>query len=138
MNKNHIEGRHDGTSWHHTAKSKGSVVEVNVAVVQGSNAFLPGEIPRRKWRGKSAEVVVANSKPGATGPCKLETGNLEFVKDRTDEESLTAWRTLTPIKPVGQEVDESRHDGKHVGFWGEVARAERSKSPPSRRRKLQL
>jgi hypothetical protein len=59
MNKNAIEGRHDGTSWHNTAKSKGSVVEVNGAVVPGSNAFLPGEIPlaarrREVSRGRSS------------------------------------------------------------------------------------
>ena len=65
MNKNHIEGRYDGTSWHNTAKSKGSVVEVNVAVVQGSNAFLPGEILPPRGGRKSAEAVVANNKPGA-------------------------------------------------------------------------
>jgi hypothetical protein len=158
MNKNHIEGRRDGTSWHDTPKSKGSVVEGNVAVVQGAeaaggdslpigssqggrspatNAFLPGEIPRRKWHGKSAEVVVAENKPGVRDPHKLETGNLETVKDRTDKEPITAWRTLTPIKPVGQEVGECRHDGKHVGFGGEVAWAERSKLPLPGRRKLQ-
>ena len=62
---------------------------------------------------------------------------LESEKDRTDEEPITAWRTLTPIKPVSQEVGESRHDGKHVGFWGEVAWVGRPKSPPSGRRKLQ-
>ncbi len=65
MNKNHIEGRHDRTSWHSTAKSTVQRVEVNVAVVQGSNAFLPGEIPRGKSCGKSAEVVVVCSEPGA-------------------------------------------------------------------------
>ena len=104
MNKNHIKGRYDGTSWHSTAKSTGSVVEVNVAVVQGSNAFLPGEIPPRKCGGKSAEVVVAENKPGVRDPHKLETGNLEAVKDRTDEESLTAWRTSesTPPDRAGQ------------------------------------
>jgi hypothetical protein len=58
MNKNYIEGRYDRESWHHTAKPIGSVVEVNVTVVQGSNAFLSGEIPKRKCHGKSAEVVV--------------------------------------------------------------------------------
>ena len=52
----------------------GSVVEVppkadpppaeNAAVVPGSNAFLPGEIPRRKCHGKSAEVVLLSSEPG--------------------------------------------------------------------------
>ena len=44
MNKNRIRGRHGVTSWHNTAKSSGLPVEVNAAVVQGSNAFLPGEI----------------------------------------------------------------------------------------------
>jgi len=62
------------------------------------------------------------------GPRKHETGKLESVKGRTDEEFSTAWRTLTPIKPVGQEVSESRHDGKHGEFWGEVAWA-KPKSP---------
>ena len=65
MNKNHIKGRYDGTSWHSTAKSTGSVVEVNVAVVQGSNAFLPGEILAGRPARKSAEVVVVDNEPGA-------------------------------------------------------------------------
>lgn len=43
MNKNLIEGRRTRTSWHNTAKSNSSGVEVNGAVAQGSNAFLPGE-----------------------------------------------------------------------------------------------
>ncbi len=102
-----------------------------------TNAFLPGEIPPRKCGGKSAEVVVAEHKPGVRDPRKLETGNLETAKDRTDEEPLTTWRTSTPIKPVGQEVDESHYDGKHVELWGEEAWAERSKSPHPGRRELQ-
>jgi len=65
MNKNHIKGRRDGTSWHDTAKSTGSVVEVNVAVVRGSNAFLPGEILAAQPARKSAEAVVVDSEPGA-------------------------------------------------------------------------
>jgi len=65
MNKNTIEGRRDGKSWHDTAKSPGSVVEVNGAVVSRSNAFLPGEILAGRPVGKSAEVVVVSSKPGA-------------------------------------------------------------------------
>ena len=44
MNKNRIRGRHGVMSWHNTAKSTGLLVEVNAAVVQESNAFLPGEI----------------------------------------------------------------------------------------------
>ena len=43
MNKNYIEGRCVVMSWHNTAKSFGSHVEVNAAVVQGSTVFLPGE-----------------------------------------------------------------------------------------------
>jgi hypothetical protein len=68
MNKNHIEGRYDGTSWHNTAKSYGSVVEVNVAIVQGSNAFLPGEILSPRGGRKSAEIVVVSNKPGVIWP----------------------------------------------------------------------
>ena len=137
MDKNRIEGRHGTTSWHNTAKSSGLPVEVNAAVVQGSIVQLPGEIPRRKWRGKSAEVIVMVNKPGVIGPLKLETGNLETMKDRTDEESLTGWRTSKPITASWRGEGECRHVGKHVGLWGEVAWAERPKSPPPGRRELQ-
>ena len=65
MNNNHIKGRRDGTSWHNTAESSGSVVEVNVAVVRGSNAFLPGEILAVYAARKSAEAVVVDNEPGA-------------------------------------------------------------------------
>ena len=64
MNKNHIEGRRDGTSWHNTAKSIGSVAEVNVAVVPGSNAFLPGELLAGGPARKSSEVILVENKPG--------------------------------------------------------------------------
>ena len=64
MDKNRIEGRHGAMSWHHTAKSLGLPVEVNAAVAQESNAFLPGEIPWRKCRGKSAEAIVAMQRAG--------------------------------------------------------------------------
>ena len=65
MDKNRIKGRHDGMSWHNTAKSTGLVVEVNAAVVQGSNAFLPGEILLFSDCRKSAEAIVVFNKPGA-------------------------------------------------------------------------
>ena len=65
MDKNRIEGRHGAMSWHHTAKSVGLPVEVNAAVAQQSNAFLPGEISWSSDREKSAEAVVVISKPGA-------------------------------------------------------------------------
>ena len=68
MNKNTIEGRRGGKSWHDTAKSQGSAVEVNGAVVSRSNAFLPGEILPLRGRRKSAEIVVVSSKPGVAWP----------------------------------------------------------------------
>ena len=37
-------------SWHHTAKSTGLAVEVNVAVVRRRTAFLPGEISTARGR----------------------------------------------------------------------------------------
>jgi len=43
MDKNYIKGRRIEMSWLHTAKSFSSHTEVNVAVVQGSTVFLPGE-----------------------------------------------------------------------------------------------
>lgn len=114
MNKNHIEGRHDGTSWHDTAKSTGSVVEVNVAVVQGSNAFLPGEIPPRQCGGKSAEAVVVSSEPGtARGPHKLETGRLDAAKGRTEEGRTDRVEDIRADTARWRGEDESRHDGKH-------------------------
>jgi len=64
MDKNCIEGRCDGMSWHNTAKSSGSVVAVNAVVVPGSNVLLPGEVLRSHGRlRKSAEAIVANNEP---------------------------------------------------------------------------
>jgi hypothetical protein len=65
MNKNLIEGRYDGASWHNTAKPTGEVVEVNQAVVRGRTVFLPGEISPVRAGEKSAEVIVVRDKPGA-------------------------------------------------------------------------
>ena len=44
MDKNHILGRQDRMSWHNTAKSCHSVLEVNVAVGWRRFPCLPGEI----------------------------------------------------------------------------------------------
>ena len=75
MNKNRIirPTRCDELAQH--SEVEGSVVEVppeadplgveNAAVVPGSNALLPGEIPTGQPEGKSAEAVVMDSKPGA-------------------------------------------------------------------------
>ena len=65
MNKNLIEGRRDGASWHNTAKPVGEVVEVNQAAVRGRTVFLPGEISALRGVEKSAEVIVVRDKPGA-------------------------------------------------------------------------
>ena len=51
---------------------------------------LPGEIPRRKCRGKSAEIVVVADKSGAQCPVKLETDQGSGTKDRTEGSLLTA------------------------------------------------
>ena len=51
-------------SWHNTAKPIGPAMEVNAAVVQGSNTLLSGEIPRGKCLGKSAEAIVARQRAG--------------------------------------------------------------------------
>ena len=65
MNKNLIQGRYDGASWHNTAKPTGEVVEVNQAVVRGRTVFLPGEIWSVRAFQKSAAVIVVRDKPGA-------------------------------------------------------------------------
>jgi hypothetical protein len=97
-------------------------VEVNVAVVQGSNAFLPGEIPPRKCGGKSAEAVVMSNEPGvAKDPYKLETGELGAMKGRTDEESFDPVEDIQTDTASWQGEDESRHGGKHGGVRGEAA-----------------
>ena len=78
--------------------------EVNAAVVPGSNAFLPGEIPRRKCRGKSAEAIVVSSEPGAK-KMPAKTRIPEDSMSRRAEPvggSPTAWRGSNPFKPVGQ------------------------------------
>jgi hypothetical protein len=93
MNKKRIARPTRGMSWHHTAKSTGLLVEVNATVVPGSNAFLPGEIPRRKCRGKSAEAIVVSREPGA-GKCPLKH---EHRKTRAHE-GLN-WSVI--IRPCG-------------------------------------
>jgi hypothetical protein len=68
MEKNLIQGRYDGASWHNTAKPTGEVVEVNQAAVRGRTVLLPGEISPVRAGEKSAEVIVMRDKPGA-GKC---------------------------------------------------------------------
>jgi hypothetical protein len=60
MNKNCIRGRHGGMSWHNTAKSTGSAVEVNAAVVWWRTVSLPGEISTARGR-ESGRAVRSNA-----------------------------------------------------------------------------
>ena len=120
MDKNRIEGRHGATSWHNTAKSSGLPVEVNAAVVQGSSAPLPGEIPRRKCRGKSAEaIVVAETSRSAQKHSKIAGG---LTRRRAEPMKNPRPRGGHPSRhrPTGWGKGECRHDGKHGGFWGEA------------------
>ena len=102
MNKNRIEGRHRATSWHNTAKSNGLPVEVNAVVAQGSNAFLPGEVPQLKRR---REVSRGRSSGRASRGLKearlnFETGNLDRPQRTEPKRNLLTprrtWRTLGP------------------------------------------
>ena len=74
MNKNLIEGRRDGVSWHNTAKPTGEVVEVNQAVVRGRTVFLPGEASAVRAGEESAEVIVVAHycQPSEKIPCQEE------------------------------------------------------------------
>jgi len=54
MNKNLMRGRQSGKSWHNTAKSCHSTLEVNEAFGQRRIMFLPGEIPSTCGRGFAA------------------------------------------------------------------------------------
>jgi hypothetical protein len=55
MNKNLIQGRRDGVSWHNTAKPSGEVDPVNQAAVRGRTVLLPGEVCAVRAGQKSAE-----------------------------------------------------------------------------------
>jgi hypothetical protein len=65
MNKNLIQGRRDGVSWHNTAKPTGEIVPVNQAAVRGRTVLLPGEVLMLRGVKKSAEVIVVTCRPGA-------------------------------------------------------------------------
>ncbi len=74
MNKNLIQGRCDGVSWHNTAKPVGEVVEVNQAAVRGRTVFLPGEICGVRALQKSAEVIVVGKRAGVRAHSKIAGG----------------------------------------------------------------
>jgi hypothetical protein len=105
MDKNRIEGRHGTTSWHNAAKSSGLPVEVNVAVVQGSIAFLPGEISTAQAEEKSADAIVV----GDTSRSAECTSKLPEASPNEGPNCmagvLTAWRTVNPPKTPDGEVE---------------------------------
>lgn len=106
MDKNRIEGRRGTTSWHNTAKSSGLPVEVNAAVVQGSIAFLPGEICRERSGQKSAEaIVVAETSRG-----------LEEARANDDTGSLTGRRAeLVGSVPTACRTETTDEAGRRGG-----------------------
>ena len=71
MNKNLIQGRRDGVSWHNTAKPAGEVAEVNQAAVRGRTAFLPGEASAVRADEESAEVIVVGKRAGVHEHSKI-------------------------------------------------------------------
>ena len=73
MNKNTIEGRRDWTSWHNTAKSIGSVVEVNRAVAREATRSYLGRPCVSSVR-ESAEAVGMSREPG-TGDGRYKQRN---------------------------------------------------------------
>ena len=99
-NRNLIRGRQDGKSWHNTAKSLHSVLEVNEAVGWRRFSFLPGEISTARDR-ESGSAVRSNalgdgrevSRGHSTSdvnrgaimrPFKLRNPSARSGKDRTD------------------------------------------------------
>ena len=115
MNKNLIEGRHDGASWHNTAKPFGLVAEVNEAVVRGRTAFLPGEISavraaREVSRGHSSRETSRGAR------CTVQTSNRrpQPMKDRTNEEPLDpAPGERARQRQTAQGPASARCGGKH-------------------------
>ena len=71
MNKNLIQGRRDGVSWHNTAKPAGEVAEVNQAAVRGRTAFLPGEASAVRADEESAEAIVVGKRAGVHEHSKI-------------------------------------------------------------------
>ena len=115
MNKNRIEGRRDADELAQHSEVDGPVAEVNAAVVPGSNAFLPGEIPteempREVSRGRSTEQRAGGWKT----PVNEETGRLDVGKDRTGEWASDRGKDIgADDTRMGEATDECRPDGKH-------------------------
>ena len=92
-----------------------------MAVVQGSNAFLPGEIPRRKCRGKSAEAIVARRE---TGGWKMPA---ETVKPENCCREGLNW--LATVRPRGGGAPDDPVWGRHrllLATMGSMGRSGRT------------
>lgn len=74
MNKNLIQGRHDGVSWHNIAKPAGEVAPVNQAAVRGRTVLLPGEVWSVRAHQKSAEAIVVGKRAGVRTHSKIAGG----------------------------------------------------------------
>ena len=116
MDKNRIQGRPRCDEGAPRNEVAGSVVEVNAAVVPGSNAFLPGETPTEQSGGESAEAVLASSEPGAGNAHNSITGRLDAVKGRTEQEPSDRVEDIATADAGRQGSDEGRHRGKHRRF----------------------
>ena len=87
MNKNLIQGRRDGASWHNTAKPTGEVVPVNQAAVRGRTVFLPGEVCAVRAAQNSAEVIVIGKRAGVQTHVKI-AGGLSYRKRHSNDRGI--------------------------------------------------
>ena len=90
MDKNYIKGRRRLVSWHNTAKPFGSPAEVNVAVVQGSTVFLPGEasmggIGRFQSTAQTNALVAGMSQ---VAPVEESAEGIVFLSEPVSSQSL--------------------------------------------------
>ena len=114
MDKNRIEGRHGASRWHNTPKAAGMPVEVNPAAVRRSNVQLPGEISPAQAGEKSAEAIVAGeTSRGRDARSNNDTGGLNPVKGRTNEEGGEPVTDGPTDDARRRGESESRHGGKH-------------------------
>jgi RNA-directed DNA polymerase len=114
MDKNRIEGRHGVSRGHNTPKTSGMPVEVNSAAVRWSNVPLPGEISRASAPEKSAEAIVAGeTSRGRDARSNNDTGGLNPVKGRTNEEGSDPATDGPTDNARRRGESESRHGGKH-------------------------
>ena len=114
MNKNLMRGRQSGKSWHNTAKSCHSTLEVNEAFGQWRIVFLPGETSSACGRGnaaahpsamadvigeESAEVIVVGT-TNRSARLHSKVADIAPTKDRTKTMKRPEHPSIT-MKPTG-------------------------------------